>query len=170
MEDLLGVRSPLNPRTKAADAVRERDEATTRALHASSNVEQIEEDRWDAGIGRGGAFGQRTTQTEREGIERTVWEFRDEETEVREKRAASTSDFSSQGLKQAVQEVAAAQAGSDTPEAQRVAVEMAHPPSTPSDRGLPEVSNKAGKYTFISVSGQSRWKRAGPKKKATKKT
>lgn len=170
MEDLLGVRSPLNPKSKTIDAARERDETTSRALHPSSNVERVEEDRWEAGIGRGGAFGHRTSQVEREGLERTVWEFRDEETEMRERKAASSKEIGDRdGVRQAVQEVAAAQAGSDTPEAHRIASELANPPSQstqPIAAATP--SAKAGKYTFVNVSGQGKWKAMSSRKNSSK--
>lgn len=158
MEGLLGVRSPLDPISKKTDAVRERDESTSRALHSSTDVERIEEDRWQAGIGKGGAFGNRTSQVEREGLERTTWEFRDEETEVRERKVAAKTAGSGPAVKQATDEVAAAMAGSDTPEAQRVQEALAHPPRPATSRQPREPSVQAGKYTFVDVSGGARWK------------
>jgi hypothetical protein len=71
MEPLLGV-----PRRKGSDTRLVEDEQTSR--HVSVGVEQEEEKRLEEGIGAGGVFGDRTKQVGREGIERTVWEFREE--------------------------------------------------------------------------------------------
>ena len=44
----------------------------------STSVESEEEQRYLKGLGAGGAFGDQSTQQDQEGIERTVWEYRDE--------------------------------------------------------------------------------------------
>lgn len=159
MESLLNVRSPLDPRTKAADSGRERDEATTRALHPSSAIESAEEDRWNAGIGRGGSFGNRSAQVEQEGLELTAWEFRDEAAEVEERKASVKQSRSvTSAVKAAAVEVASAEAGSDTPEAHRIADALAHPPVAESTSQSSATSHHAGKYAFVDVSGKSKWK------------
>jgi hypothetical protein len=104
MESLLGARSPINKKTMSIDAVLERTEATARDLHPSTGVERDEEQRWDANIGQGGAFGNRAAQGSREGVERTVWEFRDEEMVLAERvaeRAARESVKSKGGVARA---------------------------------------------------------------------
>lgn len=158
MESLLNVRSPLDPKTKIADSGRERDEATSRATHPSSVVERVEEDRWEAGLGKGGSFGNRSSQVEHEGLELTSWEFRDEEAEVSEKKAAAKHLRSSRdAIREAADEAATAKAGSDTPEAHRIAEALAHPPSVSAPRSS-TLSKQAGQYAFVDISGQSRFK------------
>jgi hypothetical protein len=116
MESLLGARSPINKKTMSIDAVLERTEATARELHPSTGVERDEEQRWDANIGQSGAFGDRIAQDSREGIERTVWEYRDEEMVLAERvqeRAARESAKSKGGVAELVAE---ADAAPETPE------------------------------------------------------
>ena len=48
------------------------------ANHTSTTVESEEEQRFLSGLGAGGAFGDQSAQQASEGIERTVWEFREE--------------------------------------------------------------------------------------------
>lgn len=170
MESLLNVRSPLDPKSKTADSGRERDEATSRAMHPSSAIEMAEEDRWNAGIGRGGAFGNRSTQVEQEGLELTAWEFRDEAAEVEEKKAAAKQTRSvTDAVKPAAVEIASAEAGSDTPEAHRIADALANPPSLDTSDRSTAPSVQAGRYAFVDVSGKSRWKQdKKPKRGHTK--
>jgi hypothetical protein len=165
MEGLLGVKSPVDPRTKIEDAARERDEATSRAAHPSGGIERVEEDRWDAGIGSGGAFGDRATQAGSEGIERTVWEFRDEETEMREKRAVKEAGAAKAkpGVRAVAEEVLAAQAGSATPESARVVEALTHRPVDQAKQEAKEAKEEAahsarkGGFNFVDVSGQAKW-------------
>ena len=166
MEGLLGVKSPLDPMTKSADNARERDEATQRAAHPSTGVERVEEDRWDAGIGQGGSFGDRASQATSEGIERTVWEFRDEETEMKEKRAMKEAELAAKakpGVRAVAEEVLAAQAGSATPESARVVEAMTNRPVDQAKQEAQEAkeeeahSAKRGGFNFVDVSGQGKW-------------
>jgi hypothetical protein len=46
--------------------------------HTSTSAEAEEEQRFTAGVGAGGAFGNQNAQQGNEGIERAVWEFREE--------------------------------------------------------------------------------------------
>ena len=46
--------------------------------HTSVSVESEEEQRYTSGLGAGGAFSDQEVQQPAEGIERTVWEFREE--------------------------------------------------------------------------------------------
>ena len=78
MESLLGVRRPLRDSSKA-QSVLDKDAALARDDVPGTVVEREEEERLDAGIGSGGAFGIPMAQERAEGIERTVWEFRSEE-------------------------------------------------------------------------------------------
>lgn len=173
MEGLLGVKSPVNPHTKSEDAARERDEATTRASHPSGGIERVEEDRWDAGIGSGGAFGDRSTQAGSEGIERTVWEFRDEETEMREKRAVKEAGAAKAkpGVRAVAEEVLAAQAGSTTPESARVVEALTHRPvdqakqETQDAKEAAAHSARKGGFNFVDVSGQGKWQEGKKGKK-----
>jgi hypothetical protein len=169
MEGLLGVKSPLDPMTKAGDAARERDEATQRAAHPSTGIERAEEDRWDAGLGSGGSFGDRATQATSEGIERTVWEFRDEETEMKEKRAVKEAELAAKakpGVRDAAEEVLAAQTGSATPESARVVEAMTNRPVDQARQEAQEAreaaahSARKGGFNFVDVSGQAKWKQA----------
>jgi hypothetical protein len=172
MEGLLGVKSPLDPMTKTSDNARERDEATQRASHPSTGVERVEEDRWDAGIGSGGSFGDRSTQARSEGIERTVWEFRDEETEMREKRAVKEAELAKAkpGVRAVAEEVLAAQIGSATPESARVVEAMTHRPVDQAKQEAQEAKEAAahsarkGGYNFVDVSGQAKWKQSKSRK------
>lgn len=169
MESLLNVRSPLDPKSKTADSGRERDEATSRAMHPSSAIELAEEDRWSAGIGRGGAFGNRSTQVEQEGLELTAWEFRDEAAEVEEKKAAAKQARTvNTAVTPAAVEMATAEAGSDTPEAHRIADALANPPSSDAVDKSPTASIHAGKYAFVDVSGKSRWNQEKKSKRQAK--
>lgn len=86
MESLLGVRRPLRDSSKA-QSVLDKDAALARDDVPGTVVEREEEERLDAGIGSGGAFGNPMVQERAEGIERTVWEFRSEEMVEAEKAA-----------------------------------------------------------------------------------
>jgi polygalacturonase len=128
-------------------------------MHPSSAIELAEEDRWSAGIGRGGAFGNRSSQTEHEGLELTAWEFRDEAAEVEEKKVAAKQARSvTDAVKPVAVEMASADAGSDTPEAHRIAEALANPPTSDLSEVLPAPTVQAGRYAFVDVSGKSRWK------------
>jgi hypothetical protein len=152
MESLLGARSPINKKTMSIDAVLERTEATARDLHPSTGVERDEEQRWDANIGQGGAFGNRAAQGSREGVERTVWEFRDEEMVLAERvaeRAARESVKSKGGVAELVAE---ADAAPETPEhahqhAQAVRKTKRESPSTTAPSG------HKSPFRFVDTSG-----------------
>ena len=81
MESLLAVESTSDPRSKQKQfSERIQREATQlRNSHRSTSVEKEEEQRWEAGVGSGGAFGDRVRQGKAEGIERSAWEWRDED-------------------------------------------------------------------------------------------
>ncbi|KAK4683949.1 hypothetical protein P7C73_g6259, partial [Tremellales sp. Uapishka_1] len=84
MEPLLDVKSPFYPHSTKLDTRAERDERYLRDAHPGSSAEKLEEVRWESGMGEGGAFGQGTPRNE--GMERAVWEFRDEDEVIREKK------------------------------------------------------------------------------------
>ncbi|WVQ83511.1 hypothetical protein IAT38_005652 [Cryptococcus sp. DSM 104549] len=89
MEPLLGVMTPLNPVTRKFDPVRAR-ELDRMEKHPSVAIEQVEEQRWESGIGEEGAFGTRS-EAKQGGIEKTTWEWRDEEAVVEDRaRLAAT--------------------------------------------------------------------------------
>lgn len=85
MEPLLGVRTPISPRTRQHDPALARELDLAHEAHPSTAAERLEEQRFDAGIGEEGAFGQRTRESTKPSIERTVWEFMDEESALLEK-------------------------------------------------------------------------------------
>jgi hypothetical protein len=119
MEPLLGVQPLRNPQTQVIEPGLERAEAASRGSHASTGIERVEEERWDAGIGAGGAFADRVATERAEGLERTVWEFRTEESQVEEEGVES--GHVEEGLK----ELAAAPS---TPEHDKVTAAVnAHP-------------------------------------------
>lgn len=87
---------------------------------------------------------------------------------MRERKAAARDSSSTkQAVKDAADEVATAQAGSDTPEAHRIADALAHPPSPPTQSTKAEIH--AGKYNFVNVSGQGRWKQDKKSKQGAKR-
>lgn len=55
----------------------------------STRIETEEEVRFEAGVGAGGAFGNMVEQERSEGMERTVWEFREEGVESESPAAPS---------------------------------------------------------------------------------
>jgi hypothetical protein len=112
MEPLLDVRSPIDPKTKSIHATLERVEASDRQTHPSSIAEKNEEERWDAGIGQGGAFGKPLADRQREGLERAVWEFRAQESVVEERRVVREA---TKGEDEGEAVVAAEAAGLETP-------------------------------------------------------
>ncbi|WVR04105.1 hypothetical protein IAU60_001104 [Kwoniella sp. DSM 27419] len=79
MEPLLDVQTPINPNTKEHDAARARQIDLARDAHPSTGAERLEEQRWDSGVGQEGSFGSRARSASSDGIERTAWEYRDEE-------------------------------------------------------------------------------------------
>lgn len=81
----MGVGTPINPRTKQHDPALARELDLAHEAHPSTAAERLEEQRFDAGIGEEGAFGQRTRESTKPSIERTVWEFMDEESALLEK-------------------------------------------------------------------------------------
>lgn len=88
MEPLLGV-----SRRRAYEPTPDEESPN----HISVGIEREEEDRFEAGIGAGGPFGNMVGQVGNEGIERTVWEFKDEgepievESKLTERPVAKTS-------------------------------------------------------------------------------
>jgi hypothetical protein len=81
MEPLLGVMSGVDARTRQYSEKAQRDATLERETHPSTLVEREEEHRSDTGIGEGGAFAPRGgyVNSPDSGLERTVWEFRDED-------------------------------------------------------------------------------------------
>ncbi|WWC68931.1 mitochondrial 37S ribosomal protein mS45 [Kwoniella pini CBS 10737] len=86
MEPLLGVQIPINPSTREHDAARARYIDQAHDSHPSTNAERLEEQRWDSGVGQEGSFGARTRENASEGVERTAWEFRNEEQNLEDAR------------------------------------------------------------------------------------
>ncbi|WVQ63036.1 uncharacterized protein L199_001187 [Kwoniella botswanensis] len=86
MEPLLGVQTPINPSTKEHDAARARQIDLAHDSHPSTSAERLEEQRWDSGVGQEGSFGSRTRENSSKGVERTAWEFRDEERDLEDRR------------------------------------------------------------------------------------
>ncbi|WWC87571.1 uncharacterized protein L201_002461 [Kwoniella dendrophila CBS 6074] len=86
MEPLLGVQLPLNPSTKEHDSARARQIDMAHDAHPSTSAERLEEQRWDSGVGQEGSFGSRSRENASSGVERTAWEFRDEETDLEDRR------------------------------------------------------------------------------------
>jgi hypothetical protein len=155
MEPLLGVRSPIGPRTKAIDVSLEREETTSRLLHPSTSVELQEEERWDANIGEGGAFSDRVAQEKREGIERTVWEFRAEEMVLAERKAEQAAREAVGGKGETAERVAEADATAETPEQAHT---HAHAHAVKERKELPSRTASSGAkapFKFIDTSSLS---------------
>lgn len=79
MEPLLAVHTAFDPRTKQYSERVQREAALIRESHPSSSVEREEEQRYEAGVGDSGAFGDRMMRGQTEGIERSAWEWRNED-------------------------------------------------------------------------------------------
>ncbi|WRT65396.1 uncharacterized protein IL334_002339 [Kwoniella shivajii] len=92
MEPLLGVQIPVNPGTKQHDAARARQIDIAHDSHPSTGAERLEEQRWDSGVGQEGSFGSRTRESGSKGVERTAWEFRDEEQDLEDRRVLDTKE------------------------------------------------------------------------------
>ncbi|WWC59921.1 mitochondrial 37S ribosomal protein mS45 [Kwoniella dejecticola CBS 10117] len=92
MEPLLGVQIPINPSTKEHDAARARHIDQAHDSHPSTSAERLEEQRWDSGVGQEGAFGAKTRENASEGVERTAWEFRDEEQNLEDTRVLAQKE------------------------------------------------------------------------------
>ena len=91
MEPLLAVHTAIDPRTKQYSERIQREAAQSRETHPSTNVEREEEQRYEAGVGSGGAFGDRLEQSKTEGIERSAWEWRDEDAVLGANEALETT-------------------------------------------------------------------------------
>ena len=100
METLLGVRSPVDKRTKAVNIEARRREETMRAEHPATNAEADEEYRSEHNVGFGGAFGNLKEQSLRSGIEKDVWEFQSEATMIQERKDDATARKQAQKAKQ----------------------------------------------------------------------
>lgn len=143
MEPLLGTLPLRNPRTKTIEPGLEREELASRISHSSTGIERVEEERWDAGIGQGGAFADRVSTEREEGTERTVWEFRTEESEVEEKgvKAGKVQE----GLKQLA-------AAPSTPESDKVvAAVQPHPKEKKSSEKIKQQSARVA-FRFVDTS------------------
>ena len=140
MEPLLDAR-PLPPRRPRPQAVKQDFEA--RAGHPSVEIEAAEEARWDQGMGEGGSFGT-GIRHEGESIERTAWEFRDEEKVVQKEEF----EVPGQRARKAKEEEVA---GHEAPEA---------PPTT-----VQEAEGKSTRFRFIDVSGQGKFALEGKRSK-----
>jgi len=93
MEPLLGTASGLDARTRQYSERAQRDATMERETHPSTMVEREEEHRFEAGVGEGGAFAERSKHdSSREGIERPVWEYRNEDEVVRAKAGPTAAD------------------------------------------------------------------------------
>ena len=79
MEPLLAVHTSTDPRTKQYSERIQREGAQLRGAHPSTTVEREEELRFEAGLGAGGAFGDRNRHGKKEGVEKPAWEWRDED-------------------------------------------------------------------------------------------
>jgi len=176
MEPLLAVHTAIDPRTTKHNERIQRDFALARESHPSTGVEREEEQRFEAGVGRGGAFGDRDTQGKSEGIERSTFEWRDEEgvlasNEAKEAateatrhatkeaaRRGTTSDPIEGEGERVLGEVAAAEeafptpltASSESPDHQRHKASRASPPSTAAEA----VGEKSTVYRFVDTSGR----------------
>ncbi|ODO08411.1 hypothetical protein L198_00141 [Cryptococcus wingfieldii CBS 7118] len=92
MEPLLGVRTPINPRTKKYDVAIARDIDMAYESHPSVSAERLEEQRFESGVGQEGAFGDRSRESAQPGIERTAWEWRDEEKALEDRRLLAAKE------------------------------------------------------------------------------
>ncbi|KAK8861297.1 hypothetical protein IAR55_002116 [Kwoniella newhampshirensis] len=92
LEPLLGVQVPINPNTREHDASRARQIDLAHDSHPSTATERLEEQRWESGVGQEGAFGGRTRDAAKQGIEHTAWEFRDEETVLEDRRVLKAKE------------------------------------------------------------------------------
>lgn len=157
MEPLLGIRTLRDAKSKIISDRMARDEASQRGATMGSRVEREEEERYEAGIGQGGAFSSETAELG--SLERTVWEFRSEEMTMEERTA----------------EAAARQAVShDEMTAKLLAGREAAPPSTESKQDIRSTSQGNGHpsqkhlttrtvFRFVDTSGTQR---SGPQTKA----
>lgn len=165
MQPLLGVQSAIDPRTRQFSERLQREEALSREVHPSSRAELEEEQRWDAGIGATGAFGDPTRKTN-EGLQRTIFEWRDEDDTI---AAVQAEEDARSAAKNAAQELA--QSGDQTSAAEEAEtiVDSEHFPTPRSgaaarpkkesallaSRQLPETVVKTSKqrvYRFIDTS------------------
>ncbi|WVF66740.1 hypothetical protein IAT40_001482 [Kwoniella sp. CBS 6097] len=92
MEPLLGVESPINPNTKEHDAARARQIDMAHDSHPSTSAERLEEQRWESGVGQEGSFGSRDRSNISAGIEKTAWEFRDEEKALEDRKVLQSKE------------------------------------------------------------------------------
>ena len=103
MEPLLAVQRLFDPRTNQPNAKLQRENAQARELHPGTGVEREEEHRFETGVGDSGAFGDHAQRGASERIERSVWEWRDEDTVLQSadiylnKRAAGSHTRKSPG-------------------------------------------------------------------------
>lgn len=145
MEPLLGVEPA--PTDNRKQSVVDREAARLREEIPGTAVEREEEERLDAGIGKGGAFANMVKQNQAEGIERTAWEFRSEELVLAEKVAEAKAAAGAETV--AEKKVKEQEAAPDTPDqthAQAEVVDVA--------KKLPSKTVKPGKtkYRFVDTS------------------
>ncbi len=170
MEPLLAVPTAIDPRTKQYSERIQREAVQTREAHPSTGVEREEEQRWEVGVGSGGAFGDRKCQG-KEGMERSVWEWRDEDavleaSEAMEaakeaaKKAARGPARSDQGEgegERVLGEVAAAEEAFPTPLSHRMeAVEQMsnNPARAPGPSTITGTSVKTTVFRFVDISSR----------------
>lgn len=91
MEPLLAVQTTVDPRTRQYSERIQREAAQTRRSHPSTSAEKEEEQRWESGVGLGGAFGNRVKQGNTKGIERSAWEWRGEDAVLKATAAMETA-------------------------------------------------------------------------------
>jgi hypothetical protein len=142
MEPLLGVEASPRDANAKKQTILDREAAAVREAIPGTAIEREEEERLDAGIGGGGAFGDANDVPSN--VERTVWEFRSEEMVMREREAeAKAAAGAETGAEKAVAEQDAAP---DTPEQVHVQVKE--------EKVLPSKSVKRGKYRFVDTSAK----------------
>ena len=166
MESLLGVETGFDPRSKQYVERIQREATQLRVSHPSTSVEREEEQRWEAGVGGGGAFGDRVGQGKAEGIERSAWGWRDEHAileanrvmeAVKEaaKQAAEVSAKSGDPVvgegSRVLGEVAAAEEAFPTPLSAKIRA-TENPTRTASQQSLPEQTS--GTFRFIDTSSR----------------
>jgi hypothetical protein len=140
MEPLLGVETAQRNDGKKQSII-DREAAQLREGIPGTVAEREEEERLDAGIGRGGAFG--NSRNSEKSIERTVWEFRSEEMVMAEKAAeAKAAAGAETGAEKAVKEQEAAP---DTPD--QVHVEIKEEKVLPKTKAV-----KRGNFRFVETS------------------
>lgn len=152
MEPLLGIRSIRDSKSKSISDRLARDEASYRGGAMGTRIEKEEEDRFEAGIGEGGAFSSK--MAEKQPIERTVWEFRSEEMMLAERaaEAAARSAASSEGL--AAELLAEAEVAPSTPEQEHIAHQEASEPAH-DHTALPSHQRSNARTTFRFVDTSS---------------